>query len=69
MTATPQSTLHNPPPHLTMDEYVTWIQASLEHVDPAKAARQKAIQEQITVPFRIPKPEAPAAGLHRNTKD
>ena len=41
------------PPHLTMDEYVAWIQASLQQIDPIKAARQKAMQKQISVPFQI----------------
>ena len=44
---------HPPPPHLTMDEYVVWIQTTIQQADPVKAARQKAIQEHITAPFRI----------------
>ena len=48
-----QSLRPPPPPHLTMDEYVAWIQTSLQQVDPVKAARQKALQEQITTPFQI----------------
>jgi len=44
---------HPPPPRLTMDEYVTWIEATLQQADPVKVARLKAIQKQIKVPFRI----------------
>jgi hypothetical protein len=36
-----------------MDEYVVWIQTTIQQADPVKAARQKAIQEHITAPFRI----------------
>jgi hypothetical protein len=44
---------HPPPPRLTMDEYVAWIEATLQQADPVKVAQQKALQEQIKVPFRI----------------
>ena len=44
---------HLPPPRLTMDEYVTWIEATLQQADPVKVARLKVIQKQIKVPFRI----------------
>ena len=47
-----------------MDEYVTWIQAMLEQVDPVKASRQKALQEQITTPFRIIPPGQHPAVFH-----
>jgi hypothetical protein len=54
MIATDDKRLRHPlPPRLTMDEYVVWIQSTLQQADPVKAARQKAIQEQITVPFRL----------------
>ena len=55
--------LRHPPPHLSMDDYAAWIQASLEQVDPIKAARQKAMQEQIAVPFRIRTKETSPAVL------
>ncbi len=48
---------HPLPPRLTMDEYVTWIEATLQQADPVKAARQKTIQEQIKAPFRIARDE------------
>lgn len=49
------------PPHLTMDEYVDFIEASLRTVDPAVAARQKALEEKILVPFRIRDDAGPEA--------
>lgn len=58
-----QSLRSPPPPHLTMDEYVAWIQASLQQVDPVKAARQKALQEQIATPFHIKEDDAPSSRL------
>jgi hypothetical protein len=54
MIATDDKRLRHPlPPRLTMDEYVVWIQSTLQQADPIKAARQKAVQEQITAPFQI----------------
>ncbi|MCK5850437.1 MAG: hypothetical protein KAH23_05935 [Kiritimatiellae bacterium] len=41
------------PPRLSMDEYANFVEASLLKCDRAKAARQKEIEEQIQVPFRI----------------
>ena len=43
------------PPRLSMDEYADFVEASLLRCDLSKAARQKEIEEQIQVPFRIPK--------------
>jgi len=64
MTPPAPPTSFQAPPHLTMDEYVTWIQAMLEQVDPVKASRQKALQEQITTPFRIIPPGQHPAVFH-----
>lgn len=41
------------PPHLSMDEYVDFIEASIKEANPVFAARQKDIEEQITRPFRL----------------
>jgi hypothetical protein len=40
-------------PRLDMDEYVAFLSESMSHADPAKVAKQKALEERITVPFRI----------------
>lgn len=40
-------------PRLDMDEYVAFLSESMSWVDPEKAARQKDLEERITVPFRI----------------
>lgn len=47
------SARHPLPPRLSMDDYVLCIEASRAHCDPRKAARQKAIEEDIKKPFRI----------------
>jgi hypothetical protein len=36
-----------------MEEYAAFVDALLAHADPEKVARQKAIEEQITQPFRL----------------
>lgn len=41
------------PPRLGMDDYAAFVTASLAQTDPEKAARQKAIEEQILAPFRL----------------
>lgn len=41
------------PPHLSMDEYVDFIEASIKEANPVFAARQKNIEEQITHPFQL----------------
>lgn len=41
------------PPHLSMDEYVAFIEAAILDHDPRMVARQKSIEENIMVPFRI----------------
>lgn len=42
------------PPHLSMDEYVAFIEASIKEANPLFVARQKSIEEQITRPFQLP---------------
>lgn len=42
------------PPRLSMDEYVDFIEASIRDTEPAAAARQKELEEQITERFRLP---------------
>ena len=37
-----------------MDEYADFVEASLRECNPVHAKRQKAIEEQIKMPFRIP---------------
>ncbi len=41
------------PPHLKSDDYAAFVMEVLARADPEKAARQKALEEQITVPFRL----------------
>lgn len=40
-------------PRLGMDEYLAFLAESMAQADPAKSALQKAIEERITVPFRL----------------
>ena len=40
-------------PRLGMDEYLAFLVESMAQHDPTKAARQKALEERITVPFRL----------------
>ena len=41
------------PPSLSMDEYVAFVEELLAQADPEQVARQKALEEQITQPFRL----------------
>ena len=41
------------PPHLKGDSYAVFVADLLTHADPKKVARQKAVEERITVPFRL----------------
>jgi hypothetical protein len=41
------------PPHLSMDEYADFVEASLRECDPDKVKRQKEIEKKIKMPFRI----------------
>lgn len=45
------------PPHLESSDYAAFVMEVLARADPAKAARQKAIEERITVPFRLTRDE------------
>ena len=36
-----------------MDEYIDFVEMSLRDVAPARAARQKKLEERIRVPFRL----------------
>lgn len=58
---TQPATAHPLPPHLTMDEYVEWLCENWRHMDPASIARQKAIEERVLTPFRIPDDARPPA--------
>jgi hypothetical protein len=49
----PISTPNVLPPHLSMDEYADFVEASLRDCDPAHAARQKDLEKRIRTPFRI----------------
>lgn len=44
-------------PRLSMDDYLAFVTELMSHVDPIKAARQKAFEEQITVPFSFVRDE------------
>jgi hypothetical protein len=41
------------PPRLTMDEYVDFIESSIQNSDPVFTERQKSIEKRIVMPFRI----------------
>ena len=41
------------PPRLGMDDYASFVADSLSLKDPVKVALQKAIEEQIQMPFRL----------------
>ncbi len=53
MSGTPRLS-SNLPPHLSMDEYVDFIEASRQDINTVLAARQKDIEKRVTRPFRIP---------------
>ncbi len=48
MTLQPSTPL---PPHLSMDDYLDFVEASFRATDKKKARRQKEIEERITAPF------------------
>ena len=48
-----QMILNSLPPRLTMDEYADFVEAALRESNPARAARQKELEERIRTPFRI----------------
>ncbi len=41
------------PPHLTMDEYCEFVEASLRDIPPEQVARQKALEERDVARFDI----------------
>jgi len=41
------------PPRLNAADYLAFVAELLARADPAKVAKQKALEERITVPFRI----------------
>lgn len=41
------------PPHLNANDYAAFVMEVLARADPAKAARQKAIEERIATPFSL----------------
>ena len=43
-----------PPPRLSMDAYVDFVDASFRNRDIAKALKQKALEERIEKRFSIP---------------
>jgi len=47
------TTLNPIPPQLSMDEYADFVEASLHESNPARAARQKELEELIRTPFRM----------------
>jgi len=42
-----------PPPHLSMDEYVDFVEASIWDANPVFADKQKSIEKRILQPFRL----------------
>lgn len=55
------------PPHLSMDEYAEFVEASLRNRDPALVARQKELEERILVPFSLTEMSQPARRTGRPT--
>ena len=49
------------PPRLNAADYLAFVAELLDRADPAKAARQKNLEERITVPFRL-RPEKRITG-------
>ena len=49
------------PPRVNAADYLAFVTELLARADPVKVAKQKALEERIAVPFRIP-PEAPLSG-------
>lgn len=41
------------PPRLNAADYLAFVAELLARADPTKVAKQKALEERITVPFRI----------------
>ncbi len=52
------------PPSVGMEEYAAFVEQLLAQADPEKVARQKALEEQIAVPFSlVPAADEPDAPL------
>ena len=51
------------PPHLSMDEYVDFVDASIRQANQDFATRQKNIEKRILKPFRISNQAALPYGL------
>jgi hypothetical protein len=51
-----------------MDDYADWVAASVRQSNPDRAARQKAIEKRIKVPFRMGE-EEPGVGRLRACKE
>jgi hypothetical protein len=41
------------PPRLSMDEYVVFLEASIQNSNPVHVARQKALEKRIRKPFSL----------------
>lgn len=41
------------PPHLSMDDYATWVMECLKDITPEQARRQKELEERIEKPFTL----------------
>ena len=44
---------HAFPPHLSMEEYIKYLEAEAKHRDYETVLRQKLIEERIEKPFRL----------------
>ena len=56
------SSLRHPPPRLSMDEYVEFVETSLRDADPARVVRQKSLEERIKTQFRYIEEDEAGAG-------
>ena len=52
------------PPRVNAAEYLAFVTELMLHVDPIKAARQKAVEERITVPFSLVREDADTEESH-----
>ena len=50
----PPSRMSSRPPRLSMDEYADVMEAALRAANPDQVARQKKLEKQIKVRFRLP---------------
>jgi len=49
------------PPRLSMDDYLDFVETTIQESNPSLAARQKKLEKRVAKPFRITPPD-PAAG-------